>query len=61
MKRQCHIFETIQSRQQIEKLKNESDFVAAHASQIIVGKFTEIFAVDADFPGSRPVQTTDQV
>ena len=38
MQRQRDILETRQRRQQVEELENESDLVAAHPGQVIVGQ-----------------------
>jgi hypothetical protein len=45
---QADVFEAGQCRQQIEELKDESDIVAPHAGQIVVGQPIEHSAVDED-------------
>jgi hypothetical protein len=46
MQRQGYIFETVQSREKIEELENESDLVAPDAGEIVVGKTVEVFSVN---------------
>ena len=53
--RQLNIFTRRSPRQEIKVLENKADFVAAHTRQIIVGKAAEIFAVNPDLSGGRPV------
>ena len=61
MQRQPDVLETRQRRQQIEELKDESDLVAPHPGQRLVGQAAERFAVDADVAGGRPIETANQI
>ena len=61
MERQRDIFDTPQAWQQIVKLKDEPDLVAADACQVIIGKTREILPVDEDLAAGRPIEAADQV
>ena len=61
MQRQRHVFQAIQRREQVEKLKYESDFIAPNARQIVVGEVSQIFALDPNFSRRRPVQASHQI
>ncbi len=61
VERQGHIFEAGEARQEIEKLEDEADFVAAEAGEVIVRKCCDRLAVDADLTGGGPVETADEV
>jgi hypothetical protein len=54
-------FQAIQRREQVEKLKYESDFIAPNARQIVVGEVGQIFAFDPNFSRRRPVQASHQI
>ena len=56
-----HVFETRQGGQQIEKLKNEPDFVAPHAGQVVIGKSAQPAAVNLDLARAGRVQPADQI
>ncbi len=61
VQRNGDVFEAIERGQQIEKLKNEPDLVAAQARQLVVGKAAQPAAIDFDFAGGRRVEAADQV
>ena len=59
--RQLHIFEDGESREELEKLKNEANPVAAEGGEIGVGKGRRRAAVDQDFSGCRKVHGPGEV
>src|SRR5439155_21285366 len=61
MQRQRDIFDAIQRRQQVEKLKDEADLVAANTSEIVIREFAKILAFDSNLAGCGPVKAADQV
>src|SRR5438876_11500103 len=61
MKRQAHVLDRRQRRQQIEELKDEPDLVSPDPGQLIVGEAGESLAVDSHLARGRSIETTDQV
>src|SRR3989442_13576535 len=61
MQRQRDILEAIKRREQVEKLKDEADLVAANTSEIVVREFAKILAFDSNLAGCGPVEAADQV
>src|SRR5262245_63665338 len=61
MQRQSNVFDTIQSRKKVEELKDEPDFVATDAGEVVVRQLCEIFILNANAAGCRPVQSADQI
>jgi hypothetical protein len=61
VQRYGNVLDTIQSRQQIEELKNESDLVASHTREIVVRQPTEQTAVDLYLSRCRRVQSAYQI
>ena len=61
VQREADVFERRQRRQQVEELEDESDLVAAHPRQVVVGEAGERLAVDAHTAGGRTVESADEI
>src|SRR4029077_274515 len=55
------IFLSGRARQQIESLKNKTDFLVANPRQFLLGKLRNVLAVQAIYAAGGPVQATDQI
>src|SRR6185295_18587737 len=56
-----NIFETVQCRQQIEELKDDSDLVAPYPRQFVVRERTQVLAVDCNRSAGWPIESTDEI
>jgi hypothetical protein len=61
VKRQAHILDARERREQVEELEDEADLVAPDPGQLIVRQPGERLAVDADLPGGRAIEPADEV
>src|ERR671939_211554 len=61
VQRQADVLEARERRQQIEELEDESNLVAPHSRQLIVGETAERSAVDEDVAGSRAIEAADEI
>src|SRR5207344_45598 len=61
VQRQCDVLHAGERRQEIEKLENEADLVAAKAGQIVVGEGRDGLAVDANLARGGAIESTNQV
>lgn len=59
MEGEGHIFHATEAGKQVEELKNESDFVAAEAGEIVVGESGDVVSIDADFACGGAVEAAD--
>ena len=55
------VFDAGERGEEVEELKNEADFVAAKAGEVIVGEGGDGLAVDADFARGGAIEAADQV
>jgi hypothetical protein len=58
---QSDIFKRTQRGEEIEELKDESDFVATDAREIVIPQAREVLTLDLDCAGGRTIQPSDQV
>src|SRR5882724_12228671 len=61
VQRERDVFETVQGRQQIEELKNDSNLVAPHACEIVIRERTKIDAADRNGAAAGAIQSADQI
>lgn len=61
MKRDGHVFDGAEGRQEVEELKDEADFVPANLGEGVVGVAAEHCSVDGDGAGGGLVKSTDKV
>src|SRR5688500_18171147 len=61
MQRQADVLETGQRRQQVEKLEDEADLVAAQSREVVVGEPVERLAVQGHTPGGGVVEGAREV
>src|SRR5215213_2159196 len=59
--RQLNIVQRSRAREQIERLKNETDFLVANASKLVVVHLRNVLAVKPVFTLARSIETADQV
>ena len=59
--RQHHIFNRREVGNQVELLKNESDFFRAYTVQVARGDAGHILVVNPDFTGCRTIKAADQI
>ena len=61
MQRNRDVFKARERRQQIEELEDESDLVAPHSRQAVIGEPAETRAVDRDFTAAGLVEAANKV
>ena len=59
--RELDVLQRGRACQQIEGLKNESDFLVAHCCQLVVAHCLDCRAIEDVFAGGRPVEAADDV
>ena len=59
--RQLHVFARRCARQQIETLKNKTEFMVANVGQLVAVERGNIGVIQNVATGSRPIETTDNV
>src|SRR5215217_2242782 len=59
--RQLDIVQRSRAREQIERLENETDFLIANTSKLVVVHLRDVLAVEPVFTLARSIETADQV
>src|SRR4026208_128295 len=59
--RQFDVVQRRSAREQIEGLKNETDFLVANACELVVVHLRDVLAVEPVFTLRRSIETADQV
>src|SRR5678815_6057616 len=59
--RQLDVVQRGGAREQIERLKNETDFLVANASKLVVVHLRNVLAVEPVFALARSIETADQI
>src|SRR3954471_23833013 len=59
--RQLDVLERRSARQQVESLKNETDFLVAYIGQFIPVELRDIYSIEEVFPGGWPVEAAERI